>query len=416
MAEGKIRNKIITVSGEPVTGKSTTVKAIKEKLINKGYKDEDIHIIKTGHEFRDYFKSIIDFIKNENNEKALKEISERDEIRSILDNAKYRELFIKELAKLKKSNFEIKDNLSVEQSNNIPQLKGIREVIDTIIDENVKNMGIEINSSEKPNEVWIIDSRLAFSNIPDSFSVRLTCRSDVAGKRLFEDSSRGKEDSNYNSIQDAEMQREKRRIGEINRYKKRYGIDLSDESNYDLVIDTSYSSIEDISDTILVCMDENQKGKIITKNWISPNVFIPTQSIRETGGVSPAGNSYEDIKKSIQNNGLDPKKGIEAVQVNGVLYLMDGHHRNFAAASAGKTLVPYKIIAKDDECVPGGKNPARAYARCFEGYLYDHEDIIADAEYKRSGERFSYGSIYPEIEKKMDEYSQNMSGFYGRFD
>ena len=45
---------------------------------------------------------------------------------------------------------------------------------DTLIDEGIKRTGEEINSVNRPDEIWIVDSRLAFSNIPDAFSVRLT--------------------------------------------------------------------------------------------------------------------------------------------------------------------------------------------------------------------------------------------------
>ena len=58
------KNKIITISGQPVTGKGTTVKRIIKKLKEQGYSDENIHVITTGHEFRNYFISIFDFIKD----------------------------------------------------------------------------------------------------------------------------------------------------------------------------------------------------------------------------------------------------------------------------------------------------------------------------------------------------------------
>ena len=51
------KNKIITISGQPVTGKGTTVKRIIEKLSEQGYSEENIHVITTGHEFRNYFNS-----------------------------------------------------------------------------------------------------------------------------------------------------------------------------------------------------------------------------------------------------------------------------------------------------------------------------------------------------------------------
>lgn len=39
-----IKNNVISISGEPVTGKSSNIRAIKQKLIEKGFKEENIHI------------------------------------------------------------------------------------------------------------------------------------------------------------------------------------------------------------------------------------------------------------------------------------------------------------------------------------------------------------------------------------
>ena len=64
--ENEIKNRIIAISGEPVSGKGTTIKEMTEMLIKEGYKEENIHIISTGHQFRDYFEKIIDFIRNIN--------------------------------------------------------------------------------------------------------------------------------------------------------------------------------------------------------------------------------------------------------------------------------------------------------------------------------------------------------------
>ena len=49
----EIRNKIITISGEPASGKSTLVKKMEEKYKKMGY---TVHKVTTGHNFRDRVK------------------------------------------------------------------------------------------------------------------------------------------------------------------------------------------------------------------------------------------------------------------------------------------------------------------------------------------------------------------------
>lgn len=392
----EINNKIIALSGEPVTGKGTNVKTLIEKLKKMGYKEENIHLESTGNDFRRYFNSIIEFIKNIEDDNKLKELSQIPELKEILDNEEYRKIFIDLISKLKKSDMDFSE-FTIEQANNMNELGDMRKIVDTLIDEGMKKKGQEINSAERPDEIWIIDSRLAFANIPEAFSIRLTSNPNVAGERLFNDSLRGAEDSKYKTIEEAKIGREKRRIGEIERYKERYGIDLGDSENYDLIIDTSYSKIDDISDTILTCFEKYREGKPFGKTWASPKIFLPLQGERDTYGM--ASMDFGEMIESIKQNGYIPSKELEILEVDDMKYIYEGHHRNFAAGYIGKTLVPYNVIAKDDEMIPGFKQPARDRAKGLNSsYLYGHEDMLAHAN-----KDFSYDKIYPGIYDRLRE-------------
>ena len=217
MEKNNVKNKIITLSGEPVSGKGTTVKNLIKKLEEEGYSRENIHLISTGNEFRKYFNSIIDLILNLNNKEELEKIRKREELKQFFDNEDFRRALSKTIANLIKENSDL-SHFSIQEANNREDFKAIRAIVDTIIDEGMKEKGKLINQEKHPNEIWIIDSRLAFNNIPEAFSVRLTTNADVAGKRLFNDKTRGKEDSKYKSEEEAKIEREERRIGEKTRY------------------------------------------------------------------------------------------------------------------------------------------------------------------------------------------------------
>ena len=192
------KNKIIAISGEPVSGKGTTVKSLVNELEKNGYKKENIHIRTVGHEFRELFKYLLDFINNFDNEEKINEFSENDILKEFFSVKENREAFIETIKQLKEKNIDL-SNISIEQANNMLEFVGIREIVDKIVDGKTKDMRNEINKTPRPDEIWIIDSRLAFANIPEAFSVRLTCRPEIAGRRLFEDTTRGKEDSKYTS-------------------------------------------------------------------------------------------------------------------------------------------------------------------------------------------------------------------------
>ena len=333
----EFRNRIITISGNQSTGKSTVIKKLKEDYENKGY---IVHIFSVGHEFR-------------------KLAAER--------------------------------SLSIEELNEY-MLK--RESIDELIDSTVAQRGKEINSKERPNNIYIFDSRWAFHNIPDSFSIRLTADDNVAGKRAFGDETRG-----YVSLEEAIEKTRERKESEVERYLKRYGINLADPQNYKLVIDTSYSSVEDIASVIEQCVELDLEEKSYGKMWTSPKKLLPLQSEIDTMEAGWDSNlTLEELATKIRKEGYNPASKIEVIEVDGRLYILEGHHRNFAAAKAGNTLIPYSVVAKNDEMTPYGLR-ARERVNKYSFYienLQGHERFL-DKEEGKITKWFSYNEIYPNI-------------------
>ena len=94
----------------------------------------------------------------------------------------------------------------------------------------------------------IVDSRLAWFFIPDSLKVYLTCDIEVAATRIANDRQRKSEQ--YVSHQEAVQNIIARKESENKRYMELYGADCSDLSNFDLVIDTSFLTPEEVADGI----------------------------------------------------------------------------------------------------------------------------------------------------------------------
>lgn len=385
-----MKNMIISISGTPVSGKGTTVREMKKLLVQNGYKKENIYVISTGNEFRNYFNLLIDFINSIGDDEKMKILAQHSQIQELFNNSKYRNQLEKEILKLKEKKL---NNITVESANNSPELAGIRNIVDEVIDSNIKEIGKKINRKKRPDEVWIIDSRLAFSNIPSSFAVRVTVDDNIAAQRLFNDTTRGREDSNYQSIQEAQSAILKRKNGEVSRYKERYGVDLENSENYDLIINTSFSKPEEVASVILECTKRRMEDKPFGKYWTSPKMLLPLQTERETLSRGTY-LTFEETVESIKEQGYIPSSEIETIEVDNVKYIIEGHHRNFAAAYSGKTLIPYRVIAKDDEKILGYGNIARERARCCKkSYLYGHENFL--------GKDFSYETVYPNIYDKL---------------
>jgi len=173
------------------------------------------------------------------------------------------------------------------------------------------------------------------------------------------------------------MAAENRKKSEIERYKMRYGVDLSDEENYSLVIDTSYANTKDVCDTIIKCEEYDRQGKYYAKNWTSPKIFLPTQSIRDTFNFM-----HEETNKSIKENGFLPDNPISVIQANidGIdfNFAYDGHNRMCCAARNDYTLVPFEIVAKENEKVLLCDITAREFIKSHFSLTnaYDHEDAL----------------------------------------
>ena len=109
----------------------------------------------------------------------------------------------------------------------------------------------EMSNYLKDHDNLVVDSRLAWYFEQDAFKVFITVDLDVAARRLLLDSNNRNIEDKYTSIDDAKIAIIKRQNYERERYKEEYGIDILDYNNYDLVIDSTSLSSEDLSNKII---------------------------------------------------------------------------------------------------------------------------------------------------------------------
>ncbi len=115
------------------------------------------------------------------------------------------------------------------------------------IDRQIEN-NTEVYAKE--NNRVVIDARMGFYKVPDSFKIYLKVDIDVASKRAFLDEER-KDTENHKSVEAYKNDLIKRTDLENERYLKLYNVDRTDMSNYDLVIDTTNKSIDEVVDIII---------------------------------------------------------------------------------------------------------------------------------------------------------------------
>lgn len=99
----------------------------------------------------------------------------------------------------------------------------------------------------------VIDSRLGFYWIPESFKVYLDLDLEVATARIYKDAvqNAGRSGEELDTtIQDARKNVARRLQAERRRFKKVYGVDPYDTEHFDLVIDTSRHSPQTVALTV----------------------------------------------------------------------------------------------------------------------------------------------------------------------
>ena len=115
------------------------------------------------------------------------------------------------------------------------------------IDRQIENSAAEY---AKTHDNFIIDARLGWYAVPESFKVYLKVDIDVAAKRAFFDKDR-KDTENFASIEEQKQDMIKRYNLENERYYNLYHVRKEDLSNYDLVVDTTNISPTEVAEKII---------------------------------------------------------------------------------------------------------------------------------------------------------------------
>lgn len=102
----------------------------------------------------------------------------------------------------------------------------------------------------KEHDNFIIDARLGWYAVPESFKVYLRVDTRVAAERAFNDAMR-KATEAFDSIEEQEQDIIKRFSLENERYFSLYNVHKEDMNNYDLVVDTTNMKPDEVADKII---------------------------------------------------------------------------------------------------------------------------------------------------------------------
>ena len=198
---------------------------------------------------------------------------------------------------------------------------------DRSIDDEIDSYVIELG---KTQDNLILDSRLAWHFIPTAFKVFLSVDPVVGANRVF---NAARNDENNPSLDVTLKNNFKRQSIEDQRFNQLYNIHFRRYDNYDLIIDTSYTSPDRIAKKIKDCFDAWTQGHAFSQLWIAPKKLLPTKFIK-------------DINTETE---LPENQAVSVFVCNGFIYIKDGHQQTINAQKAGLDLMPAKILTEDPD-------------------------------------------------------------------
>jgi cytidylate kinase len=165
---------------------------------------------------------------------------------------------------------------SIGQISNLDALRTNLAAEDNVeIDHKVDDRTRQIDSTI---DSFIIDSRMAWRLVSNATKVYLSVAPKTAAARVVSDGTRSSEA--YDSLSSAMAALAERRQSETRRYKKLYGVDITDIDNYDLFIITDDANVEDIAGIILAFAEQKTGEKF----WLPKTRVVPMIGIADAGG------------------------------------------------------------------------------------------------------------------------------------
>lgn len=158
------------------------------------------------------------------------------------------------------------------------------------------------------DEKIIFDSRMAWHFVPSSFKIYLYVDVDTATERIFNDTGRVSE--SYSDKATARQEIIDRRKSELLRYQNFYHCNLDDYSNYDLIVDTSHATKDEVNELIYNSFKAFEEGKKYTRIWLSPKSLILKGGVENDPSDELVINK-KDGQFIVEKGGLRVKKALE---------------------------------------------------------------------------------------------------------
>jgi cytidylate kinase len=181
----------------------------------------------------------------------------------------------------------------------------------------------------------IIDSRMAWHFTEGTFKVYLSTDVETASLRIM---SANRSGEHVATLEETISCTKDRRRSEKKRYSEKYGVDITDLSNYSLVVDTTYATPEEVAGVILSAFAKWREDKSLTFCYLSPeriNYLDDEHDAEKMAEYSAALERGEDVPT------------VEIFEKDGEFYIEGSQESALAYAFNLYTYVPAKLVKSE---------------------------------------------------------------------
>ena len=200
------------------------------------------------------------------------------------------------------------------------------------IDKEIDDGLIELANDER---ALIIDSRMAWHFTTGTFKVYLSTDMETAALRIMS-AKRSCEQSS--TLEEAVESTRQRRQSERKRYSEKYGVDITDLSNYDLIVDTANATPEEVAGVILAGFSRWKSDKGFKGCYLSPERINYPDDEHD-------GDKLAELSEALEANREIPE--VAVCERDGEFYLVGGVESALAYAFNLYTFVPTKLSSAD---------------------------------------------------------------------
>ena len=185
------------------------------------------------------------------------------------------------------------------------------------------------------DKLLVIDSRMAWHFTEGTFKIYLSTDIETSAVRIMHANRKGE---HAMTLEETVNDTRARRISEQKRYFDFYGVDIKDLTNYDLIVDTTYATPDEIAEIIMSGFEEWQENRDYARTFICPSRLNYIDDEADAPEV--------EKRASMLDCGLEIPE-VTVFECDGEFYVEDGLESALAYAFNMSTFVPARLVKSE---------------------------------------------------------------------